>query len=70
MASCHTGVRKKADDKKYVVKDINGIKVGFFNYVFETEEVNGQKTINGIAVNDESADLINSFKEADPESAV
>lgn len=64
----YTGVRKKADDKKYVVKDINGIKVGFFNYVFETEEVNGQKTINGIAVNDESADLINSFKEADPES--
>lgn len=64
----YTGVRKKADDKKYVVKDINGIKVGFFNYVFETEEVSGQKTINGIAVSDESADLINTFKEADPQS--
>lgn len=64
----YTGARKKADDKNYVVKDINGIKVGFFNYVFETEEVGGQKTINGIAVSDESSDLINTFKEADPQS--
>lgn len=64
----YTGTRKTEEDKNYIIQDINGIKVGFFNYVFETEEVDGYKTINGIAVSKESENLINSFQEADPRS--
>lgn len=64
----YTGVRKSEKDKKYIVQDINGIKVGFFNYVYETEIVDGLKSINGIAVSEESESLINSFQEADPQS--
>ncbi|MCB6415957.1 CapA family protein [Faecalimonas umbilicata] len=64
----YAGTRKTTSDKTYTIQDIGGIKVGFFNYVFETEEVNGQKTINGIAVTDESAPLINSFQSNDLES--
>lgn len=64
----YTGTRKTEEDKNYIIQDINGIKVGFFNYVFETEEVDGYKTINGIAVSKESENLINSFKEAEPQS--
>lgn len=64
----YTGVRKTDSDKKYIVQEINGIKVGFFNYVTETEGTEGTKTINGITVSDDSADLINSFDEADPQS--
>ncbi len=64
----YTGARKNEKDKKYIVQDINGIKVGFFNYVYETEIVDGLKSINGIAVSEESEKLINSFQEADPQS--
>lgn len=64
----YTGARKSIQDKNYIVQDIKGIKVGFFNYVFETEKINGQKSINGIPVNAESDGLINSFQEAAPES--
>lgn len=64
----YTGARKSEKDKKYIVQDINGIKVGFFNYVYETEVVDGLKSINGIAVSEESENLINSFQEADPQS--
>lgn len=64
----YTGTRKSEEDKNYIIQDINGIKVGFFNYVYETEKVDGYKTINGIAVSKESENLINSFQEADPQS--
>lgn len=64
----YTGARKTEDDKNYLVQEINGIKVGFFNYVFETEVVDGHKTINGIALSSDSENLINTFQEADPDS--
>lgn len=64
----YTGARKTENDKNYLVQEINGIKVGFFNYVFETEVVDGHKTINGIALSSDSENLINTFQEADPDS--
>lgn len=58
----YMGVRKTISDKTYLIKDINGIKVGFFNYVFDTGKVDGQdKSINSIPVSNESAPLINTF---------
>lgn len=60
----YDGIRKTEDDKNYVVKDIGGIKVGFFDYVFETEG----GTINGNYVSDEGKALINSFSESEPQS--
>lgn len=64
----YTGARKTEKDKKYIVQDINGIKVGFINYVYETETIDGKKSINGIAVSEESENLINSFQEENPQS--
>ncbi|MCI9270702.1 MAG: CapA family protein [Dorea sp.] len=63
----YIGIRKNETDKNYVVQDINGIKVGFFNYVYETKTVGGTKTINGISVGKASENLINSFQEAEPQ---
>ncbi len=63
----YTGTRKSKEDKNYLIQDINGIKVGFLDYVYETEVVDGGKTINGISITQESADLINSFQEAEPQ---
>ena len=32
--------------KSYLVKEVDGVKIGFASYVFETAAVNGYKTIN------------------------
>ena len=54
-----TGVRQSTDAKRWYLADIEGIKVGFFNYTLETE---GDGTwINALKVSDEDVPLINSF---------
>lgn len=62
------GTQKTESDSKYTIQDINGIKVGFFNYVYETGSANGQKTINAIPVSNTSASRINSFHYNDLET--
>lgn len=58
----YTGVQRTTTDKTYHIQDINGIKVGIFNYVYETGEYNPSRVlINGNHVSSASADLINSF---------
>lgn len=57
----YTGIRKNTEEKPYTIQDINGIKIGMINYVFETESNGYAKSINGIGVTDEAAPLINSF---------
>ena len=54
------GIRNK-EDKPYLVKDINGIKIGMINYTYETEKLTDAKYINGIPMDAETAPLINSF---------
>lgn len=58
----YMGVRKTTSEKKYVIKELNGIKVGFFNYVYESgKSGNSNISINAIPVNNETAPLINTF---------
>lgn len=58
----YMGVRRTTSEPRYMIRDINGIKVGFFNYVFDTGAANGQDiSINSIPVSDTSAPLINTF---------
>lgn len=58
----YIGARKTVSEKTYLIQEINGIKVGFFNYTYDTGSVNGQKiSINYIPVSNESAPLINTF---------
>ncbi len=59
------GTRKPEDEKSYIVKDINGIKIGFSAYTFETPRVSGKKTLNGIIVPQEYEDLIDTFSYQD-----
>lgn len=54
------GTRSAETDKKYLVKDLKGIKLGIACYTYETENANG-KALNGILVDSETAKLINSF---------
>lgn len=55
------GTRKPEEEKSYIVKEINGIRIGFSAYTFETPRVSGKKTLNGIIIPPEHADLIDSF---------
>ena len=43
----HTGTRLNESEKKYFVKEVNGIKLGILCYTYETESSSG-KAINGI----------------------
>lgn len=56
----YIGIRKQEDEITYSIQEVNGIKIGIFNYTYETGSVK-QKAINGITVSDTSAPLINSF---------
>ena len=57
----HIGTRTAAD-KPYLVKDIGGIQFGLINYTYETaRSKSGRKTLNGIALQEESEALVNSF---------
>ena len=58
----HTGTFLKETDKKYIVKEVNGIKIGMICYTYETNgSNNNKKYLNGITLSSESAKLINSF---------
>lgn len=59
----YTGIRKTENDKHYYVADINGIRVGFVNYVYETtSQTDGiNKSINGMTLESQDAPLLNSF---------
>ena len=56
------GTHAVPDEKKYVVQEINGIKVGMLCYTYETEDGDPQrKSLNCLPVADTAAPLINSF---------
>lgn len=55
----YTGVRETAEDKPYYLADVNGIQVGFLDYVYETK--GSGVDINGIPVSSDDVGLINTF---------
>lgn len=57
-----SGVAKDNKQKLYNIVEINGIKIGVINYTYETPSTGeGNKAINGILVDSDAANLINSF---------
>ena len=62
------GVKSAEKEKNYLVKEVNGIKIGFLAYVFETSMINGHKTINSNILSTYSENLINTFNYNDLES--
>ena len=62
------GIKSTEEEKSYLVKEVDGVKIGFASYVFETETINGYKTINSNPVSINSENLINTFNYNDLES--
>ena len=55
------GTVENESDKRYLVKEINGIKLGMICYTYEGKErSNGRKALNGY-MNNKSAAIINTF---------
>ena len=63
----YTGSRVNEEDKQYLVKDIDGVKLGLACYTYETPTAEGRKALNGLLVDTETAKLINSFNPAKPD---
>lgn len=58
----YSGVAKDNTQKLYSIVNVNGIKIGIINYTYETvSTVPGTKAINGIPIDSQVANLINSF---------
>jgi len=58
----YIGTRPNQEAKPYIVKDINGIKVGMVCYTYETQrQSNGNKSLNGISLNTTDSKLLSSF---------
>lgn len=56
------GTKETESDHTYVVKDINGIKIGMVCYTYETKSAaDGRKTLNGSVLASEAQNLVNSF---------
>ncbi len=55
------GTRLNSDDKKYIIKDINGIKVGMVNYTYGNISGDGVISVNGIPATSVNSRLINVF---------
>lgn len=61
----HTGTRNDLSQKKYMVVDVNGIKIGIVNYAEETKSSAGRKALNGIMLAAEANDYVNSWYSVD-----
>ncbi len=57
----YIGTRSDTTESSYIIKDINGIKVGMAVYTYETETTPGRKALNGIVLSAEASPLVNSF---------
>ena len=57
------GSRETVDDKRYIIKDVNGIKVGIISYSYTMTCDGGVRGLNGIPISDEVYPLMNTFRE-------
>ena len=65
----HVGTRLSEDESYVLIKDINGIKFGFACYTYDTRsDPDEDKSLNGIAMDADAADLVNSFCYSDLDS--
>lgn len=57
-----TGTKETLQDPKYIVKEVNGIKIGIANFTYETPGSDpDRKYLNGGAIKKEANDYINTF---------
>ena len=55
------GGRKSAEEDKFIMKVINGIKVAFSSFSYETIRTDGHKNLNGIPIPKDVEDILDTF---------
>lgn len=55
------GTRSRPDDPPYVILDLNGIRVGFTGYTYETAGTETRRALNGMVIAEEAEPLVDSF---------
>jgi len=55
------GTKEVETDPEFLIKEVNGIKLGITTYTYENPAPQGQKSINGNIIKPEANALINSF---------
>lgn len=64
----YTGTRKSPEDHYILTKMVNGIKLGFVCYTYDTREITDwNKSLNGLPLYDGAEELVNSFSYSDLE---
>ena len=57
----YTGTRETANEPRYVIKDVNGIKIGMVCYTYSAVNDSSRVSINGATIKKEAEPLINTF---------
>lgn len=57
------GTRSSADNNRYIIKDIKGIKVGIISYSYTMTAEGGVRGLNGTPISSEIYPLMNTFRE-------
>lgn len=55
------GTRNSIHDKRYIIKDVEGIKLGIISYGYTMTTESYEKGLNGITISDELLPLMNNF---------
>lgn len=55
------GTNRDENEKKYIIKEINNIKIGMVCYTYETDRNEDNVALNGIPLTSEAAGLVNAF---------
>lgn len=62
------GTRETEEESRYIIKQINGIRVGITSYSYTTEGYEGGRGLNGIPIPEELSGLMNTFNPYDVEN--
>ncbi|MBQ6819663.1 MAG: CapA family protein [Clostridium sp.] len=57
------GTRADTSENRYIIKDINGIKLGIISYSYTMTAEGGVRGLNGTPISDEVYPLMNTFRE-------
>lgn len=57
------GTRSSADDNRYIIKDVKGIKIGIISYSYTMTSEGGVRGLNGTPISSEVYPLMNTFRE-------
>lgn len=64
------GTRRDESEKRYVIEEVENIKVGMVGYTYETQKINGQITLNGITIPRHMEPLMNTFHDYHQDDAI